>query len=190
MYIKTDLTNQQKSTLQDIFYSVGDWTQPHVAAQRLGLKRQEAIALLDSLVKRYPKNFVRKYLICHICSEAPVSSLPDNETIRQGWICPQCEEEVELDGITLDFAYEAIAPANFTNPEDGLVRYWQVDYFPYYVRGFSPNTEPVMVLESKDAEKFDLILEGQTISRQKAFAKVEEQYKSSVYAIAKDITVL
>jgi hypothetical protein len=87
--------------------------------------------------------------------------------------------------------YKAIAPVDFISPDDGLVRYWAIDYFPYYVKTCQKAaSEPVMVLESKDAEKFDLILEGQAVSRQKAVARVEEDYKLNVHAIAKAITAL
>jgi len=187
MYIETSLTDSQRSALQDIFRSVGDWTQPHVAAQRLGLKRVEAIALLDSFVKDYPRRFTRKYLVYHICSEAPVTSIPDNATIQRGWICPQCEEEVELDGINLDFIYTVIAPVDFLNPDDGLVRYWRVDYFPYYVRGFSPNTEPALVLKQRDAEIFDAVMARRAESRQESFMLIEREFEGIVRAIVRDL---
>lgn len=187
MFIKTDLTDKQKESLQDIFRSVGDWTQPHVVAQRLELGRQEAIALLDSLTNQHPDRFNRKYLVYHNCSDTPVSAISDNAFIRQGWICPQCAEEVDLNEINLDFVYTAIAPVDFLNPDDDLVRYWRVDYFPYYVKGFSPNTEPAFALLQGDAEMFDEVLARQSKSRQEAFAAIEEEYRRSIEAIAREL---
>lgn len=185
MYIETDLTNDQKITLQKLFRRT--FIEPHVVAQQLRMKRAEAIALLDRLVQEYPKQFTRKYLIYHICSEAPVASMPDTKTINQGWTCPECEEEAELDGLTLDFAYSAIAPVDFLSPDDGLVRYWGIDYFPYYSKACQNNPEPMLALSKDDAEIFDKMIDREADSREKSLLRVEQEYRDSVCAIAEDL---
>lgn len=191
MFIETNLNDSQKNILQDLFRCTGDWTQPHVAAQRLGLKRQEAIALLDSLVRKHSDRFNRRHLVYHTCSDAPVASIPDTEVIKVGWICPQCEEEieeeVELDSLTLDFCYTAIAPVNFAKPDDGLVRYWRVEYFPFYVKGFSPNVEPAIILPQDKAQEFDGLVEAARQGQDRAFKEIANQYRDVVEAIVQEV---
>jgi hypothetical protein len=177
MYIKTDLTDEQKATLQKLFRR--PFIEPHVVAQQLLIRTTEAIALLDRLVNEYPAHFARKYLIYHYCSEAPVGSLADGKTIRGTWTCPECEEEVDACDLKLEFVYKAY-PVSFVNSDDGKVRYWRVDYFPYYVKGFSPNRDPALVLLPDDAEMFDEILDKWATSREKDLDRVELQYRDYI----------
>lgn len=185
MYIKTDLTDEQKTVLQKLFQR--PCIEPHVIAQQLHLSRLEAIALLDKLVKDYPQKFIRKQLVYHSCSDAPVKAIDDREVIKEGWVCPECGEEVDIKELNLDLMYKAIAPVDFLNPNDGLVRYWKVDYFPYYVKGFSPNTEPVFTLLQGDAEMFDEVLARQANSRQEAFTLIEREFERTVREIVRDL---
>jgi hypothetical protein len=180
MYIKTDLNDEQKASLQKMFRQL-TFVEPHVAGQQLHLKRLEAIALLDRLVKDYPDHFTRKQLVYHYCSEAPVGAIADGEIIKEGWACPQCEEEVDLEDLKFDLMYRAVSSVDFLNPNDGLVRYWAVDYFPYFLRGYSQKgSEPAMALSETAAILFDEKVNQLAIARQKAFEKIEREYQNSV----------
>lgn len=185
MYLKTDLTDEQKVVLQTLFQR--PCIEPHVVAQQLHLSRLETIALLDKLVKDYPQKFIRKQLVYHSCSDAPVKAINDGEVIKEGWVCPECGEEVDIKELNLDLIYKAIAPVDFLNPDDGLVRYWEVDYFPYYVRGFSPNTKPALVLKQRDAEIFDAVMAKRAEVRQESFMLIERQFEEIVRAIVRDL---
>jgi hypothetical protein len=114
MYIKTDLNEDQKKVLQTLFRR--RLIEPHVVSQQLRIRRTDAIALLDSLVAQYPKTFIRRHLVYHNCSEAPVSSIDYGETIKLGWICPECVTEIELHEISLDLMYRAVTPVEFVEP--------------------------------------------------------------------------
>ena len=187
MHIKTDLTDEQQTTLQRLFRR--KCVEPHVVAQQLHIKRNEAIALLDGLVEEYPSYFSRKYLIYHTCSEAPVGALPYTKTLSRGWVCPQCEEEVELNELTLDFVYEAIATVDIWSLENGLVRYWAIESFPFHTKNPPQRyVEPSLMLPKKASEVFDGIIERGMVSREKALARVDQDLFTSIQAIVKDLT--
>lgn len=186
MDIKTNLDGQQKNTLQKLFRQ-RTFLEPHVVAQHLRLKRIDAIALLDKLVQEYPKHFTRKYFVYHYCSDAPVTSIPDTKTIKPGWVCPECGEEVELCSLTMEFAYSAIAPVEFLELENGAVRYWHTVRFPYYTKEYQDGVEPALTLLSGDAEMFDAVLESHAIAREQDLVQVDRKYREVIGDIARDL---
>lgn len=185
MFIETNLNKEQRAALERLFRQ--NFVQPDEVAQQLKLRRLEAITLLDKLTAENPQRFVRKYLIFHGCSEAPVGTVSDGKTIKQGWICPECEEEVDLEELDFELMYRAIALVNFTKPNDGLVRYWRVDYFPFYVKGFSPNVEPAIILPQDKAQEFDGLVEAARQGQDHAFKEIANQYRDVVEAIVREV---
>lgn len=100
------LSTSQQESLQKLLRSRKSLT-PHELSGMLHLKRSEAIAILEYLLRQYPDKVTRKTLIycnCGIDSNAPPSAAiaygnPMPETIK----CGLCDEEVVLgDGIGID----------------------------------------------------------------------------------------